>query len=70
MKVQVKPKMKFFVSESQQVSGEIVDYHSVTREGATIDFSEGEGKGKFYARVVQGSDGRFDVKYYDTFGDD
>ncbi|KAL6875858.1 hypothetical protein HDV57DRAFT_510669 [Trichoderma longibrachiatum] len=70
MKVQVKPKMKFFITESQQVAGEVVDYQSVTREGATIDFSEGEGKGKVYARVVQGSDGRFDVKYYDNFGDD
>ena len=69
MKVQVSPKMKFYVSESQQVPGEIVDYHAVTRDGATIDFSEGEGMGKFYARVVQNADGRFDVKYYDRFDD-
>ena len=69
MKVQVSPKMKFYVSESQQVPGEIVDYHAVIRDGATIDFTEGEGMGKFYARVVQNSDGRFDVKYYDRFDD-
>ena len=67
MKVQVTPKMKFFVSESQQVAGEIVDYSAVTREGATIDFSGGEGQGKFYAVVTQGTDRRFTVKYYDDF---
>ncbi|TFB01842.1 hypothetical protein CCMA1212_006321 [Trichoderma ghanense] len=69
MNVQVIPKMKFFISESQQVPGEIVDYHSVTREGAAVDFSEGEGKGKFFARAVQGSDGRFEVTYYDGYND-
>lgn len=65
MNIQITPKMKFFVTESQQVSGEIVDYYSVARDGATIDFSSGEGMGKFYARVVQNTDGRFDVTYYD-----
>ncbi|KIN03349.1 hypothetical protein OIDMADRAFT_51318 [Oidiodendron maius Zn] len=67
MKVQVTPKMKFFVSESQQVAGEIVDYSAVARDGATIDFSSGQGLGKFYARVVQNTDGRFTVTYYDAF---
>ena len=69
MKVQVTPKMKFFVSESQQVAGEIVDYSAIARYGATIDFSSGEGLGKFYARVVQSIDGRFTVTYYDSFHD-
>lgn len=59
--------MKFFVSESHQVAGEIVDYSSVARDGATIDFSSGEGQGKFYARVVQNTDGRFAVTYYDNY---
>ncbi|EHK47165.1 uncharacterized protein TrAtP1_010180 [Trichoderma atroviride] len=67
MSIQITPKMKFFITESQQISGEIVDYHAVTREGATIDFSSGEGKGKFYARVVQGADGRYTVTYYSDF---
>lgn len=65
MNIQITPKMKFFVTESQQVPGEIVDYHSVVREGATIDFSSGEGEGKYYARVVQGNDGRFTVEYFE-----
>ncbi|KAF5855991.1 hypothetical protein ETB97_008110 [Aspergillus alliaceus] len=69
MKVQISPKMKFFVSESQQVAGEIVDYSAVSRSGATIDFSSGEGLGKSYARVVQGTDGKFTVEYYDHFDD-
>ena len=69
MKVQVTPKMKFFVSEGQQVAGEIVDYSAIARDGATIDFSSGEGLGKFYARVVQSTDGRFTVTYYDSFHD-
>lgn len=67
MKIQITPKMKFFITESQQVSGEIVDHHAVTRDGATIDFSNGEGKGKFYARVLQGTDGRYTVTYYEAF---
>ncbi len=66
MKIQVIPKMKFFITESQQVPGEIVDYSSVTREGATIDFSSGEGQGNFYARVIQQNDGRFEVNYFGT----
>jgi len=67
MNIQISPKMKFFVSESQQVPGEIVDYDSVSRDGAVIDFSSGEGLGKFYARVVHGTDGRFAITYYDAF---
>ncbi|EHK18285.1 uncharacterized protein TRIVIDRAFT_77102 [Trichoderma virens Gv29-8] len=67
MNVQITPKMKFFISESQQVAGEIVDYGSIARDGATIDFSSGEGQGKFYARVVQNTDGRFTVTYYDNY---
>ncbi|KAL7942067.1 hypothetical protein V8C42DRAFT_333498 [Trichoderma barbatum] len=67
MNVQITPTMKFFVSESQQIAGEIVDYNSIVRDGATIDFSDGEGQGKFYARVIQGTDGRFAVSYYDNF---
>ncbi|KAE8357181.1 hypothetical protein BDV27DRAFT_94477 [Aspergillus caelatus] len=62
-KIQVTPKMKFFITESQQVPGEIVDYSAVSRDGATIDFSSGEGKGKSFALVVQGSDGGFTVTY-------
>ncbi|KAM0520694.1 hypothetical protein ACHAPE_003091 [Trichoderma viride] len=69
MSIQITPKMKFYVTESQQVPGEIVDHHAVTREGATIDFSSGEGEGKFYARVVQGADGRFTVTYHQEFDD-
>jgi hypothetical protein len=67
MKIQIKPKMKFFVAESQHVAGEIVEYGSVTRDGGTIDFSSGPGQGKFFARAVQGSNGRFEVTYYDNF---
>lgn len=67
MNIQVSPRMKFFVSESQQVAGEIADSNAVARDGATIDFSDGEGLGKFYARVVQGTDGRFTVTYYDSY---
>ncbi|KAK1240116.1 hypothetical protein MKX08_007558 [Trichoderma sp. CBMAI-0020] len=67
MSIQITPKMRFFITESQQVPGEIVDHHAVTREGATVDFSSGEGKGKVYARVVQGDDGRFTVAYYSNF---
>lgn len=62
--------MKFLVSESQQVPGEIVDYSAVARDGAVIDFADGPGRGKYYARAAQGSDGRFTVTYYDNFGDD
>ncbi|PON25324.1 hypothetical protein TGAM01_v205618 [Trichoderma gamsii] len=69
MSIQITPKMKFFITESQQVPGEIVDRHAITREGATIDFSSGEGEGKFYARVVQGTDGRYTVAYYSGFDD-
>ncbi|KAJ4148072.1 hypothetical protein LMH87_002560 [Akanthomyces muscarius] len=67
MKLQVTPKMKFFVTESQQIAGEIVDYSSVARDGATVDFTGGPGQGKYYARVVQTSDGQFQVTYYDNF---
>lgn len=67
MNIHVTPKMKFFVTESQQVAGEIVDYSAVSRDGATIDFSSGEGLGKSYARVVQSTDGRFAVTYYDNY---
>lgn len=67
MNIQVSPKMKFFVSESQQVAGEIVDSNAVARDCATIDFSSGPGLGKFYARVVQSTDGRFTVTYFDNF---
>lgn len=66
-RIQITPKMKFFVTESQQVPGEIVDYTTVSRDGATIDFSSGPGLGKLYARVVQSSNGRFDVTYYESF---
>jgi len=66
MNIQITPKFKFFISESQQVSGEIVDYQAVAREGAAVDFSSGEGAGKFYARAIQNNDGRFDVTYYDN----
>ncbi|KAI5460509.1 hypothetical protein BGZ63DRAFT_404980 [Mariannaea sp. PMI_226] len=65
MKIQITPKMKFYIMESQQVPGEIVDYHSVAREGGVIDFTSGEGQGKFFARVIQGNDGRFKVEYMD-----
>ncbi|PNP52489.1 hypothetical protein THARTR1_06957 [Trichoderma harzianum] len=67
MNIQITPKIKFFVSESHQVPGEIVDYDAVVRDGATIDFSSGEGQGKFYARVIQNTDGKFAVTYYDNF---
>ncbi|KAF7907935.1 uncharacterized protein EAE98_012468 [Botrytis deweyae] len=66
-KIQIAPKMKFFVAESQQVPGEIADYAAVSRDGATIDFSSGPGLGKFHARVVQSTDGKFNVRYYDSF---
>lgn len=69
MKVQVTPKIKFFIAESQLVAGEIVDYTAIARDGAEIDFSSGAGLGKFYARVVQGTDGVFTVTYYDDFPD-
>lgn len=69
MKIQISPKMKFFIAESQQVPGEIADYDSVSRNGATVDFSGGQGLGKFHARVVQGTDGRFTVTYSDSFDD-
>ncbi|KFZ24006.1 hypothetical protein V502_01515 [Pseudogymnoascus sp. VKM F-4520 (FW-2644)] len=48
-KIQITPKMKFFVTESHQVQGEIVDYTAVSRDGATIDFSSGAGLDKSYA---------------------
>ncbi|PYI35500.1 hypothetical protein BP00DRAFT_334200 [Aspergillus indologenus CBS 114.80] len=64
--IQVTPKMRFFVAESQQVPGEIVDRSAVERDGAVIDFSGGEGAGKFYATVTQGEDGRFTVEYFDS----
>ncbi|RFU72136.1 hypothetical protein TARUN_10123 [Trichoderma arundinaceum] len=67
MNIHITPKMKFFISESQQVPGEIVDYSSVSRDGAAIDFSSGEALGKFYARAVQGNDGKFTVTYFDNF---
>ncbi|KAK5988485.1 hypothetical protein PT974_09968 [Cladobotryum mycophilum] len=70
MKIQVTPKMKFFVSESQAIAGEIVDYSRIVRDGATIDFSSGDGLGKFYAVVTQGTDGKFEVKYYDNFDEE
>jgi len=65
MKIQVTPKMKFFISESEQISGEIVDYSAVSRDGAAIDFSEGEGLDKYYAHVVQHNDGRFEITYHE-----
>ncbi|RAL12481.1 uncharacterized protein BO97DRAFT_57954 [Aspergillus homomorphus CBS 101889] len=65
--IQIIPRQKFFITESQQYPGEIVDRYAVEREGATIDFSRGEGAGKFYARVVQKEDGRFEVTYSESF---
>ena len=62
--------MKFFVMESQQVAGEIVDYSAITRDGATVDFSSGDGQGKFYARVIHETDGSFKIEYYDNFDSD
>ncbi|PYH79251.1 hypothetical protein BO82DRAFT_376577 [Aspergillus uvarum CBS 121591] len=53
--IQVTPKMRFFVTESQQ------------RDGAVVDFSSGEGAGRFYATVTQGEDNGSTVKYYDSF---
>lgn len=47
--------------------GEIVDYSTVSRDGATVDFTSGDGMDKVYARVIQGSDGKFQVEYYDSF---
>lgn len=67
MNVQITPKMKFFIAESQRVAGEIVDYSAIAKDGATVDFSSGNGLGKFYARVIQNTDGKFDVMYYDNF---
>jgi len=67
MNIQITPRLKFYVSEGHQVPGEIVDQNAIMRDGATIDFSGGPGLGKFFARVVQNSDGRFNVTYYDRF---
>ena len=62
-KVQISPKLKFFITETQQVAGEIVDYSAVSSRGATIDFSSGEGLGKYHASVVHAADGTFTVTY-------
>ncbi|RAK77811.1 uncharacterized protein BO72DRAFT_527298 [Aspergillus fijiensis CBS 313.89] len=64
--IQVTPKMRFFTTESHQISGEIVDRSAVERYGAVVDFSSGEGAGKFYATATQNEDGRFTVKYFDS----
>ncbi|KAJ0417794.1 hypothetical protein BJY00DRAFT_315585 [Aspergillus carlsbadensis] len=66
MNISVKPKMKFFVAESYHGPREIVDYKPTVRDAATIDFTSGEGAGKFNARVVQGKDHSFEVTYHDT----
>ncbi|KNG88862.1 hypothetical protein ANOM_003683 [Aspergillus nomiae NRRL 13137] len=62
-KVQISPKLKFFIAETQHVAGEIVDYSAVSSRGATIDFSSGEGLGKHRASVVHAADGTFTVTY-------
>lgn len=67
MRVSVKPKFRFFVSESHQLAGEIVDYTSVSNNAAEIDFSNGPGLGMTYARVIQDNTGTFDVKYYPSY---
>ncbi|RAH47301.1 uncharacterized protein BO95DRAFT_462328 [Aspergillus brunneoviolaceus CBS 621.78] len=64
--LQVTPKMRFFATESQQVPGEIFDRSAVERDGAVVDFSSGEGAGKFHATATQNQNGRFTVKYFDS----
>ncbi|KAE8379067.1 hypothetical protein BDV26DRAFT_291651 [Aspergillus bertholletiae] len=59
--------MKFYILESIFEAGVIVDYQSVTREAALIDFTSGQGAGKFYAVVTQDDTGRFTVHYFDNY---
>ncbi|KAE8132759.1 hypothetical protein BDV38DRAFT_274872 [Aspergillus pseudotamarii] len=67
MKIQLTPKMKFYILESIFEAGVIVDYQSVTREAAVIDFTLGKGAGKFYAVVTQDDTGKFTVQYFDNY---
>lgn len=66
MNVQVIQKMKSFALETPQILGEIVDYSSVVRDGATIDFTTGQGQGKFYICGVQSTNRKFTITYYDN----
>jgi hypothetical protein len=67
MNIQITPKMKFYILESQYEPGVIVDYKSVSSTAANIDFSSGPGSGNTYAVVTQGNNGRFTVEYHPRF---
>ncbi|KAB8277212.1 hypothetical protein BDV30DRAFT_235013 [Aspergillus minisclerotigenes] len=67
IKIQLTPKMKYYILESIYETGVIVDYQSVTREAGVIDFTSGKGAGRFYAVVTHDDTGKFTVQYFDNY---
>lgn len=40
-----------------------MDYDTVAKDGAVVDFTEGPGKGKSSVRVTHGKDKKYTLKY-------
>jgi hypothetical protein len=60
---QITPITEFYIAESSFQAGVIVDFQSVSKTAAVINFSSGEGLGKFTAIVTHNNNGTFSVKY-------
>ncbi|KAL7916682.1 hypothetical protein GGI35DRAFT_473948 [Trichoderma velutinum] len=64
MSIDLKPTMKFHVSQMNIKAGEIIDFLSVSKTAGVIDFSSGPGAGKDTATVIHKDNGTFDIVYY------
>lgn len=62
MRTSIKPNLRFFISRSSYKPGTIVDFRAITRNAGVVDFSDGEGKGKYFAIVTYDRLGIFNVE--------
>ncbi|KAI8723006.1 hypothetical protein NCS52_00155200 [Fusarium sp. LHS14.1] len=63
MTTNIQPIIKFFVLKVQQRSSDGVNYQSFSRKPGVVDFTTGDGKGLYTARVVHEKNGDFTVTY-------
>lgn len=62
-RIQITPAMKFFILESDEEIGSIVDLEAFSANGATVDFTSGRGTTSNTAQVLHGIDGAYITWY-------
>jgi hypothetical protein len=66
MKYNIAPVVKFYVAEGFSQQGALVDFSGGSGTAGVIDFTSGDGQGKFGCTVTQDGTDTFTAKYFAT----